>query len=471
MEGKVRSLYARPIQSSDLAFEVPGIISLQGTKAQLGERVVAYSIEEKIYPLLDTKEKDENEQDSLFKYKAEAILKQLDEALLYTVISGSLRSSLKQAILLRANAYLEKYNSISEIQEFYDKVYKKKAADEEIILRRNDKGQLVDDKNQPVPVDSEGRPNDPSKPPAVLFKSDRDKISRLESLSTVSSAKHESLIAKYGAANKTDVITQNASTTESGANDSSETTVKILPTASKTLTYNVTVSAATHATDAVRTISGKTDGTDFQPFNAADKPSINAETSNTRHSTNQRTTTDLVELKHPSKDASIDYERIQLDLQDELLKHQIISKKVQNMTSIMNNELRLLELDINKLQHAFLQTVLVSPISGIVTAIYKDKGETVSPGEPVIRVENDDELLIVGFIQYRGLLQVGQTVKLKTTMFEATEKEIPGKIVSIRGHDADDDEWDVIIRYQNKDKDIPINYHFDKDNTTISIDS
>jgi hypothetical protein len=215
---------------------------------------------------------------------------------------------------------------------------------------------------------------------------------------------------------------------------------------------------------------------------------MKTKTEKTTHHTNQKTNTDLVELKHPSKDASIDYERIQLDLQDELLKHQVMSKKVENMTSIMNNELRLLELDIKKLQHTFLQTVLVSPISGIVTAIYKDKGETVSPGEPIIRIENDDELLIVGFIQYRGLLRAGISpedprvaldptlqgtkVILTTKLYETDEDTpIPGYISSVRGQDADDDEWDVIIHCKNSKKILPLNYHFDKDNTSITIDS
>ena len=163
---------------------------------------------------------------------------------------------------------------------------------------------------------------------------------------------------------------------------------------------------------------------------------------------------------------------MQIHLQDELLKHQIFSKKVENMKRIMENELKLLDLDINRLQHAFLKTLLISPIDGVITAVYKDPGDYVNPGEPVVRVENDRELLIVGFVQCRELLQVNRQVKLTTTMFEnleGMEKTIDGKIVAIRGHDADDDEWDVIIHCKNDGKKIPINYHFDKDNTTIQF--
>jgi multidrug efflux pump subunit AcrA (membrane-fusion protein) len=188
----------------------------------------------------------------------------------------------------------------------------------------------------------------------------------------------------------------------------------------------------------------------------------------------QETITDLVDFKYPLKDEEIALQRIQLEIQDELLKHQLINLKVQNLSKIMNNELRQLELDITKLQNVFLQTLLISPISGLITAIYKDVGETVSAGEPVIRVENDEELLIVGFIQYRGSLKLQQEVTLATKIFETNEtKEIPGRLVAIRGHDADDDEWDVIIHCSNaenpEDRIIPINYHFDKDTTELFI--
>ena len=117
---------------------------------------------------------------------------------------------------------------------------------------------------------------------------------------------------------------------------------------------------------------------------------------------------------------------------------------------------------------------MISPFSGLITAIYKDVGETVGAGEPILRIENDEELLVVGFIQYRGSLRLQQQVTLATKIFETNEtKELPGRLVAIRGHDADDDEWDVIIHCSNAENPderiIPINYHFDKDTTELFV--
>jgi hypothetical protein len=50
---------------------------------------------------------------------------------------------------------------------------------------------------------------------------------------------------------------------------------------------------------------------------------------------------------------------------------------------------------------------------------------------------------------------------------------IKGAVVAIRGHDSDDEEWDVIIRCPNLDAAnnpiFPLNYNFDFDDTTIDI--
>lgn len=450
--GKVRSLSVRPIQSADLAFEVPGIIAFQGKGSDthpltlLGKEVKALILEQTIYPLLD-KQKDEDK--SLLKYDAETLIQELGESLLFSLVNGSLRSSLKQAIIARANAFLEKYFAIKEISEFYDNIYKK-----------------VQNKAE-------------------------DKISRIQQLIEITEVKHKELREKYKSQNlivqadgkeKGVVIANYNVTTKSGIDgdsqeDSSKTTVKILPIATQTLKYDVTVQEGKHTTNPVINAPGvMTNSETIEIFSESTKkknePNILSEMTESTHCTRQTTTTNLVDFKDPSTDASIEYQKMQLELQDELLKHQIISKKVENMKRIMENELKLLELDINRLQHAFLQTLLISPIDGMITAVYKDPGDYVNPGEPVVRVENDKELLIVGFIQCRELLKVKRKVTLKTIMFENFEQEekiIHGEIVAIRGHDADDDEWDVIIHCKNDDRKIPINYHFDKDNTTIEF--
>lgn len=409
--GKVRSLTVRPIQSVDLAFEMPGMISFQDfDKAKLGERINKPNLENEIYRFLN----EADQSSGLFKYDAESILDKLKGFVLFTLNNRALRASLKQAILLRANGFLEKYQYISKIQTFYNEVYAN---------------------------------GDASK----------SKIERLKILSQKHEEKITELVGKYNELRKNVVF-------------EAKSTVKITPLATNTPSHTIGVSTSQHTVPDVTSKPQILKGGSWK--NLESETDLGSKDNATLLS--EETTTELVDLKYPLKDEEIALQRIQLEIQDELLKHQLIALKVQNLTQVMNNELQLLEIDITRLQNALLQTLLISPISGIITAIYKDVGETVNPGEPVIRIENDDELLIVGFIQYRGLLKVQQEVTLVTKIFESDEtKEITGKLVAIRGHDADDDEWDVIVRYSNADKPedriIPINYHFDKDTTELYI--
>jgi hypothetical protein len=484
-EGKVRSLNIRPIQSADLAFEVGGVIAYQNIdinlegKAALGAEIDnSLNVETEIYKQFFD---NTDPLDILFTVeKIEEILKKVDKLALFKLMSHSVsKASLRQAILIRVNGFFEKYMHADEFQSFYNEIY-------------SEKGDL-------------------SKP----LEEPQDKVTRLEVLRSLTTQRRTELLNKYSAENMQGVVSQVQSTTSSGIEindsaggiklieDQSDTTVKINPVSATTLKYNVDVNSAgtqhttndiTNKLSSVLIGEGEGDDRKYQWFDLLKRDAsgkviaeINkppdsvtnsknseailiSETSHTTNKLNQTTNSSLPEFKYPSKDEEIEHQRTQLDLQDEWLKNKLMSLKVPNISDIMKNELQLLNLDIIKLIHGYLQTVLIPPFKGKVTAIYKDLGETVASGEPVIRIENDNEFFIVGFIQYRGLLRLEQKVKLITKIFEtADDEEITGKIKSIRGHEMDDDEWDIIIRCKNEKRVFPLNYHFDKDSTKILI--
>jgi hypothetical protein len=72
---------------------------------------------------------------------------------------------------------------------------------------------------------------------------------------------------------------------------------------------------------------------------------------------------------------------------------------------------------------------------------------------------------------------VGQTAKVTTKVFDSsTSLTVAGKIVAVRGHDSEDEEWDVVIRCGNRINGdpngvpiLPINYNFDYDDTSIDL--
>ena len=135
-----------------------------------------------------------------------------------------------------------------------------------------------------------------------------------------------------------------------------------------------------------------------------------------------------------------------------------------------------IDADVYRLQIAYLNTILMSPIPGLVTGVYKNPGEAVKAGEPVIRVENFSMILLEATLIFRGPILVNQTiVTVETALFGASgpPTSISGVVVAARGH-SDDDQWRLIIHCDknldtNNNPIFPLGYHFDFDDTRVTI--
>jgi hypothetical protein len=141
---------------------------------------------------------------------------------------------------------------------------------------------------------------------------------------------------------------------------------------------------------------------------------------------------------------------------------------------VFANELRNIDLDIKQLQIAYLATILMSPIDGIVTGIYKQVGDWVQAGEPVIRIENNSTVILVARLKLPGLIKIGSTVSVNTKLFDSDRTiTVIGNAVAARGHRDEDDRWDVLVSIKNVDDSgnpiFPLGYHFDYDNTEVTV--
>jgi hypothetical protein len=175
------------------------------------------------------------------------------------------------------------------------------------------------------------------------------------------------------------------------------------------------------------------------------------------------------DYRHPSLEASLAHVRAQVDADDDLFGTTLQALKLQDVERSLDLELAAMDLEIRRAQLRLLHTYLLPPISGLVTAIYHDVGEYVEAGEPVVRIENDQHLLLVGWLQHRSPLTVGRQVIIRTTPYDTSRVvELQGTLVSVRGHEEDDDEWDLVIDVP-KASELPLNYHFDRDATTVAI--
>jgi hypothetical protein len=187
----------------------------------------------------------------------------------------------------------------------------------------------------------------------------------------------------------------------------------------------------------------------------------------------------------PYLEAHAQKERALISLNDQQFAQFMYTQNLPNLDTVFKNELNSIDSNIYRLQIAYLNAILMSPIDGIITGVYKNPGDAVKAGEPVIRVEDNSSIYLMATVVYRGPIVIGSpasappipnsTVTVNTNLFDASPLSPPltGTVVSARGH-RDDDRWDLMVLCSNlvppsSSPVLPFGYHFDYDNTTVTI--
>jgi hypothetical protein len=290
---------------------------------------------------------------------------------------------------------------------------------------------------------------------------DRDdensKLSRLQRLAAISQQQHDRLKTEYGDFNANDGISFKAGVVKAG------------------VTNNVTNSHKVRTTP-----QGNGSIQDW----VMDQPEVINSQRNVSY-------TRGYDYRHPSLENDAQFERAQISLLEEQLAavsatnyvcgSQVEREAEESFLSTgllprryLANDLSAIDLDVKRLQVAYMDTLLVSPIDGIVTGVFRNLGDAVRAAQAVVRVENDSEIYLVGTLKYRGLLQVGQAISVSTSLFDTTAvKTVTGTVVAVRGHDSANELWDLLILCSNRDGAgaalFPINYNFDFDATMVDV--
>jgi hypothetical protein len=183
----------------------------------------------------------------------------------------------------------------------------------------------------------------------------------------------------------------------------------------------------------------------------------------------------------PSIESQAQNLRAQISLNDQQFNLVMTTQNLLNIPTVLNNELASFDLGVYELQQSFLRSLLMTPFAGVVTGLYKNPGDAVLPGEPVLRVEDNSQLLLVMRLVYSGAIKIAtaataaSTITIKTSLYDAAALAAPlvGTVVSARGG-GDDDLWDLVVTCPNPldvhgDPVIPIGYTFDYDNTTVTV--
>jgi len=520
---KIRSMVVRPIHSADLAFNLAGIISFRHpSKAYHGVRISKPFDFETIYATLS-----DTDADGRFKNDATAILRTLKTDLdvaLFMVRNQPVMAALTAAVATRQNAFLRRYQHSAKIVELYTDLYppttdarfptsklgrldalRKRSAARHDLLH----AQYVADHKDGVVVDTT-----------------TDTVGKSANATTITGDSTADTVGRTDTDAKSDTNSEGTEKSTQSQTSSGDATTKQLPlayqsvnqisryrdsddvgqpvktridttdTSSRPTKWNGAGWEEVHAADA-SLVAQKMDTNSKADTSSSGESKSTAKSSSTSIATStakttstqnqvsdakatfdQKSMTVLTEYRHPAAENDIRWLQRELELQDEGLAQTLFSFQVPTLDRILGNELVSIDQEVRQLQLNLIHTVLVSPISGVITSVYKDVGESVAAGEPVLRVEDDSEVLLIGIINCRALIRVGEPVTLElTNAFESGGQPIKldGKLVVIRGHSSDNDEWEVIIRCDNTvagdatARRLPLNYNFQKEDMTVQI--
>lgn len=189
---------------------------------------------------------------------------------------------------------------------------------------------------------------------------------------------------------------------------------------------------------------------------------------------NQSATHVDYEYRTPHLEARARNLRAQISLRNQKFDLFMFEQNIPHLEQIFKNELTSVDNDVYQLQIALLRSFLISPLPGIVTGIYKNPGDAVNAGEPVIRVEDNRVVHLVANLVHHGPIAIGATAAVKSTLGGAASPTttISGNVVAARGQSSGG-RWEVIIKANNVDGSgnfiVPLGYHFDEEYTQVTI--
>jgi hypothetical protein len=438
------SLQVRPFQVTHLCFEADGVLEL--SNAQLGNAAAAFDFPA-FYAMLGAMPTVSGDVSRLL-YDFPAIDGVVAPFTLAALRTEPRKAALNTAINARQNAYLAKYANAPQIISMMNSFYS--------------------------PSVAQSKPN------------------RLAVLSAIATDQFNELKAAYTADGRLGVV----KTTESVLDSRTETIQQDSDTISQQTqergsTDDQSVAAQVSTSDKLDPLpagGGSMAGAGFTGPNPIDESfaestsGSNATTSGVDTSSgwsesneNQTIVNTDYGYRVPYLESAAQYERAQISLMDQQFAQFMYGQNLASLGTVFANELTNIDASVYRLQIAYLNTILMSPIAGTITGVYKQPGEAVRAGEPVVRVEDNSTVYLQATMIYRGPVSIGSTVTVTTNLFDQSPSAattLTGSVVSARGH-RDDDTWDIVAKCDNLDSAsnpvFPPGYHFDYDDTTLVV--
>lgn len=417
---KIKSLTVRPCKSADLSFPVQGIIDDFANSLYLGAQLEKFDLSDYIDSL------HEYNEDGTPKINLAQLIQDLKIGSVAMLRNNTLKYNVKQMESERAKQYLDWHKHAEEIANYFTETYNNTT---------------------------------------------ENKVSVLESLYDTIDDMYKGLKSQYETDANTEVIKHTATKQKNISNSENDSFIASIRMQQKKHSVHAAVNpgGGHHHIPDISSVPQKFINGQWVDMQD-EQPEFHSQKNKSSVEMNAEGQVSSGEYRHPYLMSQTQRHEYVSELLDRILNSKTIAKKAPDLKDIWSHDLEILNSELNKTQIALINTFLFIPFSGEITGIYKNPGEAVRAGEAVLRIENNDEIYLVGIIQHRGLLSVSSSdnVELKVIIDEGVEHTLNGRIVSIRGHESDDDVWDIILKFNNTIG-LPNNYTLDNRNATINF--
>lgn len=181
----------------------------------------------------------------------------------------------------------------------------------------------------------------------------------------------------------------------------------------------------------------------------------------------------------PTVDVDVQYQQTMINLQEQVFATSQSAEMLPQLANIWTNQLQGIDLDVRRLQIAYINTFLFSPIAGVISRMRKNVGDYVRAGEPVMRVDGNDTVLLDGTVTYPGVPAIGSPTTVKTTLPGArAATTVTGNIVAVSGLKNNDQQWQIAVKCGNqvaasgrgpRHQLLPLHFSLNPEQTTVDI--
>ena len=342
MDATLISMIVRPQKTSHLCFEVSGII--EDLRAELGMPVKHLTFS-KLYSEISAFPTVAGDPSRLL-WDSKYLVAKTDPLTLATLRAESNKAALDQEINARQNAYFSKYANTADVILTMENMY------------------------SPISSDS--------------------KAARLKKLSAWAQAQADVLQAAYESEGRTDVVKSTKSHVESTSTGQSHGTEHDTDKAVQLDTYLDASVTTVPDPEALLPMNDQLIKLEHIQSEADTKTS---DTNQSGRQSQDAENTDYY-YRTPFHESQMQNERAQISLIDERFAHYMFGQNLLNLKTVSANELNSIDNRVYQSQINVLKSILMSPLPGMVTGIYKHSGELAKAGEPIIRIDDDEYVLL-----------------------------------------------------------------------------